>query len=124
MAIVNARKMLLKATKEKYSVGAFNITNIIQMEAVVEAAIEQKAPLIIQISVTPSKFLKPKVVAAVYRTLAETAPIPICLHLDHCTDVDFCRTCADAGYTNIMIDASKQVYGIYLLRVNWVPFPG
>ena len=110
MAIVNARKMLLKATKEKYSVGAFNITNIIQMEAVVEAAIEQKAPLIIQISVTPSKFLKPKVVAAVYRTLAETAPIPICLHLDHCTDVDFCRTCADAGYTNIMIDASKQVY--------------
>jgi len=110
MAIVNARKILLKATKEKYSVGAFNITNIIQMEAVVKAAVEKKAPLIIQISVTPSKFLKPKVVAAVYRTLAETAPIPICLHLDHCTDVDFCRICADAGYTNIMIDASKQVY--------------
>jgi ketose-bisphosphate aldolase len=98
------------ATKEKYSVGAFNITNIIQMEAVVEAAVEKKAPLIIQTSVAPSKFLKPKVLAAVYRTLAESAPIPICLHLDHCTDVDFCRTCADAGYTNIMIDASKQVY--------------
>ncbi|MBA7498443.1 D-tagatose-1,6-bisphosphate aldolase subunit GatY [subsurface metagenome] len=110
MAIVNAKEILIKATKEKYSVGAFNITNIIQMEAVVEAAVEKKAPLIIQISVTPSKFLKPKVVAAVYRTLAESAPIPICLHLDHCTDVDFCRTCADAGYTNIMIDASKQVY--------------
>jgi len=102
--------MLLKATKEKYSVGAFNITNIIQMEAVVEAAVEKKAPLIIQVSVAPSKFLKPKVLAAVYRTLAESAPIPICLHLDHCTDVEFCRTCADAGYTNIMIDASKQVY--------------
>lgn len=110
MAIVNAKEMLLKATKEKYSVGAFNITNIIQMEAVVEAAIEKKVPLIIQVSVAPSKFLKPKVLAAVYRTLAESAPIPICLHLDHCTDVDFCRTCADAGYTNIMIDASKQVY--------------
>jgi len=110
MAVVNAKEMLLKATKEKYSVGAFNITNIIQMEAVVEAAVEKKAPLIIQTSVTPSKFLKPKVVAAVYRTLAESAPIPICLHLDHCTDVDFCRTCADAGYTNIMIDASKQIY--------------
>jgi len=110
MAIVNAKEILLKATKEKYSVGAFNITNIIQMEAVVEAATEKKAPLIIQVSVAPSKFLKPKVLAAVYRTLAESAPIPICLHLDHCTDVDFCRTCADAGYTNIMIDASKQVY--------------
>lgn len=110
MAIVNAKEMLLKATKEKYSVGAFNITNIIQMEAVVEAAIEKKVPLIIQVSVAPSKFLKPKVLAAVFRTLAESALIPICLHLDHCTDVDFCRTCADAGYTNIMIDASKQVY--------------
>jgi len=110
MAIVNAKEMLLKATKEKYSVGAFNITNIIQMEAVVEAAVEKKAPLIIQTSVAPSKFLKPNVLAAVYRTLAGSAPIPICLHLDHCTDVDFCRTCADAGYTNIMIDASKQVY--------------
>jgi len=110
MAIVNAREMLLKATEEKYSVGAFNITNIIQMEAVVEAAVEKKSPLIIQTSVIPSKFLKPKVLAAVYRTLAESAPIPICLHLDHCTDVDFCRTCADAGYTNIMIDASKQIY--------------
>jgi ketose-bisphosphate aldolase len=110
MAIVNAKEILIKATKEKYSVGAFNITNIIQMEAVVEAAVEKKAPLIIQVSVAPSKFLKPKVLAAVYRTLAESAPIPICLHLDHCTDVDFCRTCADAGYTNIMIDASKQVY--------------
>jgi len=110
MSIVNAKEILLKATKEKYSVGAFNITNIIQMEAVVEAAVEKKAPLIIQISVAPSKFLKPKVVAGVYRILAESAPIPICLHLDHCRDVDFCRTCADAGYSNIMIDASKQIY--------------
>ena len=110
MAIVNAREMLLKATKERYSVGAFNVTNIIQMEAVVEAAVERKAPLIIQASVTPSKALGPKVINAVYRVLAESAPIPICLHLDHCTDVAFCKECADAGYTNIMIDASKQVF--------------
>ena len=47
-------------------------------------------------------------IAAIYKTLAESAPIPICLHLDHCNDVEFCKTCADAGYTNIMIDASKQ----------------
>jgi len=110
VAIVNARELLFKATEEKYAVGAFNITNIIQMEAVVEAAIERKAPLIIQASVSPSKFIRPEVIAAVYRVLAESAPIPICMHLDHCTDINFCRTCADAGYTNIMIDASKQVY--------------
>lgn len=108
MAKVTAKELLLKATREKYSVGAFNITNIIQMEAVVEAAVNKHAPLIIQTSVTPSKFLRPDVVAAVYSTLAESAPIPICLHLDHCTDVEYCKACADAGYTNIMIDASKQ----------------
>jgi ketose-bisphosphate aldolase len=108
MSIVNAKDMLLKATEEKYAVGAFNITNLIQMEAVVETAVEKKAPLIIQTSVTPSKFLNPRVLVAIFRTLAESAPIPICLHLDHCSDVGYCRECADAGYTNIMIDASKQ----------------
>ena len=110
MAIVNAKEMLLKATAEKYAVGAFNITNLIQLEAVVEAAIDLKAPLIIQASVAPSKFLGSQVIGAIYRTLAETAPIPICLHLDHCNDVEFCKVCADAGYTNIMIDASKQEF--------------
>ena len=111
MTIVNATEMLLKATEEKYAVGAFNITNLIQMEAVVAAAIDKKAPLIIQTSVAPSKFLNPDVLASIYRTLAEAAPIPICLHLDHCDDVDYCKTCADAGYTNIMIDASKHDFG-------------
>lgn len=110
MSIANAKEMLLEATKGKYSVGAFNITNINQMEAVLEAAVENRSPVIIQTSVTPSKFLKPEVIVAVYWTLAESAPIPVCLHLDHCTDVDYCKICADAGYTNIMIDASKQVY--------------
>ena len=110
MSIVNAKEMLLKATDDKYAVGAFNITNLIQMEAVVEAAVNKKAPLIIQTSVTPSKFLGAKVLADIFRTLAESASIPICLHLDHCTDVEYCKECADAGYTNIMIDASKQVF--------------
>ena len=110
MSLVNAKEMLVKATEEKYAVGAFNITNLIQMEAVVEAAVNKKAPLIIQTSVTPSKFLGPRVLAIIYKTLAESAPIPICLHLDHCTDVEYCKECADAGYTNIMIDASKQAF--------------
>ncbi len=110
MSIVNAKEMMLRASAEKYSVGAFNITNLIQMEAVVETAVNMKAPLIIQASVAPSKFLKPNILAGIYQTLAAEAPIPICLHLDHCTDVDYCKTCADAGYTNLMIDASKQAF--------------
>jgi tagatose 1,6-diphosphate aldolase GatY/KbaY len=110
MSIVNAKEIMVEAARGKYAVGAFNITNLIQMEAVVEAAIDKKAPLIIQTSVKPSKFLGRHVLVAIYRALAESAPIPICLHLDHCTEVDYCKQCADSGYTNIMIDASKQNY--------------
>ena len=108
MPIVNAKEMLLRATEGRYAVGAFNVTNLIQLEAVVETATERKAPLIIQTSVTPSKFLKPEIITAIYKTVAESAPIPICLHLDHCIEAAYCKTCADAGYTDIMINASKQ----------------
>ncbi len=108
MAIVNAKEILIPAAENGYAVGAFNVSNIIMMEGVVEAAVELDAPLIIQTSVTPSKFLRADVVTAAYRVLAESAPIPICLHLDHCNDIDYCKLCAEAGYTNIMIDASAH----------------
>jgi tagatose 1,6-diphosphate aldolase GatY/KbaY len=110
MSIVNAKEIMVEAAKGKYAIGAFNITDLIQLEGVVDAAVEKKSPLIIQTSVKPSKFLGRDVLVAIFRTIAESAPIPICLHLDHCTDVDYCKACADVGYTNIMIDASKQTY--------------
>ncbi|MEN8098196.1 MAG: class II fructose-bisphosphate aldolase [Chloroflexota bacterium] len=110
MSIVNAKEIMVEAAKGKYAIGAFNITDLIELEGVVDAAIEKKSPLIIQTSVTPSKFLGRDVLVAIFRTIAESAPIPICLHLDHSTDVNYCKACADSGYTNIMIDASKQTY--------------
>jgi len=110
MSIVNAKEIMIEAAKGKYAVGAFNITDLIQLEGVVDAAVEKKSPLIIQTSVKPSKFLGRDVLVAIFRTIAESAPIPICLHLDHCTEVDYCKACADSGYTNIMIDASKQSF--------------
>ena len=110
MSIVNAKEIMVEAAKGGYAIGAFNITDLIQLEGVVDAAVEKKSPLIIQTSVAPSKFLGKEVLVSIFRTIAESAPIPICLHLDHCTDVDYCKACADAGYTNIMIDASKQSF--------------
>ncbi|MEW6402339.1 MAG: class II fructose-bisphosphate aldolase [Chloroflexota bacterium] len=110
MSIVNAKEIMVEAAKNGYAVGAFNITDLLQFEAVIDAAVEKKAPVIVQTSVKPSKFLGTKMMVAIYRTLAESAPVPVCLHLDHCTEVDYCKKCADAGYTNIMIDASKQSY--------------
>ncbi len=76
MSIVNARDIMMEAAKGNYAVGAFNITDLVQMEAVVEAAVEKRAPVIIQTSVKPSKFLGRQVLVAIYRTLAEAAPIP------------------------------------------------
>jgi ketose-bisphosphate aldolase len=110
MSIVNAKEIMVEALKGKYAVGAFNVTDLIQLEAVVDAAVEKKSPVIIQTSVKPSKFLGTDVLVAIYRTIASSAPVPICLHLDHCTEIDYCKKCADAGYTNIMIDASKASF--------------
>ncbi len=110
MSIVNAKEIMIEAAKGKYCIGAFNVTDLVQWEAVVDAAVEKKAPVIIQTSVKPSQFLGTNVMVAIYRAIASSAPVPICLHLDHCTDVAYCKKCADAGYTNIMIDASKQPY--------------
>ena len=110
MSIVNAKEIMVEAAKNGYAVGAFNITDLLQFEAVIDAAVEKKAPVIVQTSVKPSKFLGTNMMVAIFRTLAESAPVPVCLHLDHCTEIDYCKKCADAGYTNIMIDASKQSY--------------
>jgi len=110
MSIVNAKEIMVEALKGKYAIGAFNVTDLIQFEAVIDAAVEKKAPVIVQTSVKPSQFLGTSMMVAIYHNLASSAPVPVCLHLDHCTDIAYCKKCADAGYTNIMIDASKQSY--------------
>jgi len=110
MSIVNAKEIMIPAAKAGYAVGAFNVTDLLQFEAVIDAAIETKSPVMVQTSVKPSQFLGTDMMVAIYRTLAEKAPVPVVLHLDHCTEIDYCKKCADAGYTNIMIDASKQSY--------------
>ena len=110
MSIVNAKEIMIEGAKHGYAVGAFNITDLLQFEAVIDAAVEKKAPVIVQTSVKPSQFLGTDMMVAIYRALASSAPVPVCLHLDHCTDIAYCKKCSDAGYTNIMIDASKQPY--------------
>lgn len=110
MSIVNAKEIMFPALEGGYAIGAFNITDLVQFEAVIDAAVEKKAPVIVQTSVKPSQFHGADLLVAIYRNIASSAPVPVCLHLDHCTTIDYCNKCADAGYTNIMIDASKQVF--------------
>ena len=107
MGLVPATEMLKAAADKSYAVGAFNITSINQMIGVVECADAAQSPVIIQTSVTPTRSYTPELLAAACTALADRVKVPVCLHLDHCTDVDFCKRCVDAGYTNIMIDGSR-----------------
>ncbi len=106
--IASAKHMLIQAAEAGYCVGAFNCTSIAQLLGVVDAAEQNKSPVIIQTSLAPYTFYGKDVLVGVYRAVASKASVPICLHLDHCQDVATCKAAAEAGYTNIMIDASHH----------------
>jgi tagatose 1,6-diphosphate aldolase GatY/KbaY len=110
MSIVSAKEIMVEAAKGGYAIGAFNITNLIQIEGVVDAAVEKRSPVILQTSVMTSKFLGADMFVAIYRTVASAAPVPICLHLNHGTEAEYCKKCADTGYTSVMIDASVHPF--------------
>ncbi|MFA6505070.1 MAG: class II fructose-bisphosphate aldolase [Treponemataceae bacterium] len=110
MSISNSKSILIKAAKGKYAVGAFNITSISQLQAVVEASEAARSPLIIQTSVGTVEIMGTKLLVSAFRAIAEDVSIPVALHLDHCTDVEFCKKCIDAGYTSIMYDGSKKSF--------------
>lgn len=110
MTVANSHEMLLKASREKYAIGAFNVTDVVEMMAVIEIADEKKSPVIVQTSVKPSKFFTPQVMVSIFTQYANSTTVPVALHLDHCTDVHYCKEVAKLGYTSIMIDASKRPY--------------
>jgi tagatose 1,6-diphosphate aldolase GatY/KbaY len=110
MKLQPADALLRAAAKGGYAVGAFNCTSTLQVKAVVDTANRLNAPVIVQTSVTPALFYGPAFWVAVTQALAEPLQIPVVLHLDHCDDETLCRDAADAGYTNIMIDASALPY--------------
>lgn len=120
MPIVNAREITVKAAEGRYAIGAFNVSNLIQLEGVVDAAVEKRSPVILQATAGTAAFLGGNVLVALYRAIASAAPVPICLHLNHCHEVDYCRKCADLGFTGIMIDASDQPYEENIRRTRQV----
>ena len=88
---VNMDEMLRKAGPENYAVPAFNIVNGVMASAVIDAAASCGSAVILQVSEKPSKTIGPKRVADFVRPLAEDAPIPVALHLDHCSDPDLAK---------------------------------
>ena len=110
MAVVNMKEMLQDAKRESYAVGAFNILDYNSMRAVVDAAMECSAPVIIQTSVKTVLFWDYEPIIQWYRQLAGSVSIPVAIHLDHCKELDVIRNCIDHGWTSVMIDASSKPF--------------
>ena len=107
MSLVTTKELLLDAQKNGYAVGAFNVENMEMMQAVIAAAEEEKAPLIIQTTPSTVRYATTAVFANMARALAGKATVPIAIHLDHGDSFELCRQAAWDGYTSIMIDGSK-----------------
>lgn len=110
MSIVNLSSVLKPASQKGYAVAAFNIVNFLTSQAIIREAEKLRSPLILQTSVSTVKAIGVKPLIAFLRDLAEPATIPVAIHLDHCTDIDLARQCAESGWTSVMIDLSKKPY--------------
>ena len=110
MPLVNTKQMLNAAYKGGYAVGAFNVNNMEMVQGIVEAAQEQKSPLILQVSAGARKYAGSDYLTALVATAVKNTDIPIALHLDHGADFDICKACVDSGFTSVMIDASHHSF--------------
>lgn len=110
MPLVSMKPMLRAARDGAYAVGAFNILDYGSMLAVVRAAEELRAPVILQTSVKTVQYWGKAAMVAWAGQIAGPSPVPVALHLDHCRDVGFCRECIEAGWSSVMFDGSALPY--------------
>jgi fructose-bisphosphate aldolase class II len=110
MPLVTSKEMLLTALKNHFAVGAFNANNMEQVQGIVEAAQEERAPVILQVSQGAIRYAGLGFAAALVKTAADLVDIPVVLHLDHGYDFDQNVRCLRAGFTSLMYDGSKKPY--------------
>ena len=110
MALVTTKDMFEKALKSDYAVGAFNVNNMEIIQGIVEAAQEEKAPLILQVSAGARKYAKPAYLIKLVEAAVMDTGLDIALHLDHGEDFEICKKCVDDGFTSVMIDGSKHPF--------------
>ena len=110
MALVTTKDMFEKALKNDYAVGAFNVNNMEIIQGIVEAAQEENAPLILQVSAGARKYAKPAYLTKLVEAAIIDTGLDIALHLDHGEDFDICKKCVDDGFTSVMIDGSKHPF--------------
>ena len=116
MSLVTTTEMFKKAYHGGYAVGAFNVNNMEIIQGITEAAMEEKAPLILQVSSGARKYAKHVYLVNLVKAAIEDAQqsagfdLPICLHLDHGDTFELCKSCIDGGFTSVMIDGSSKPY--------------
>ena len=112
MPLVSMRQLLDEAAKGGYGVGAFNVNNMEQIQAIMEAARETKSPVIIQASRGARAYSQDRFLYHLMIAATEVYPeIPIVLHLDHGNSVETCKSAIDMGFTSVMMDGSLMPDG-------------
>ena len=107
MALVTTKEMFAKAYAGKYAIGAFNINNMEIIQAICEAAAEERSSVILQVSAGARKYAKHEYLMALAKAAIKDSGIDLALHLDHGADFEICKSCIDGGFSSVMIDGSK-----------------
>ncbi|WP_432748810.1 class II fructose-1,6-bisphosphate aldolase [Pectinatus frisingensis] len=110
MAKVTTTEMFKKAYQGGYAIGAFNVNNMEIIQGITEAAKEENAPLILQVSAGARKYAKHVYLTKLVEAAIEDTDLPIALHLDHGANFEICKACIDGGFTSVMIDGSKHTF--------------
>ena len=110
MPFVTSTEMFKKAYEGGYAIGAFNVNNMEIIQGITEAAKEQNAPLILQVSSGARKYANHTYLLKLVEAAIIETDLPICLHLDHGDTFDLCKSCIDGGFTSVMIDGSHHAY--------------
>ncbi|MDA3958573.1 class II fructose-bisphosphate aldolase [Oceanispirochaeta sp.] len=115
LGLSNTREMFKKAVAGGYAIPAYNFTNMEQMQAIIQACVETKSPVILQVSSGARKYANATLLRNMAKGAVEYAKelgyeIPIALHLDHGDTFELCKDCIDNGFSSVMIDASHHSF--------------
>ena len=102
--------MFKKAYEGGYAIGAFNVNNMEIVQGITEAAMEEKAPVILQVSAGARKYAKHIYLTKLVEAAIADTGLPIALHLDHGDSFEICKSCIDGGFSSVMIDGSKYSF--------------
>lgn len=105
--LTTSKELLLDAQKKRYAVGAFNVENMEMVQAVVAAAEQLHAPVILQMTPGTLNYAGPEHFLANAAVAAKQAKVPVVMHLDHGSSFDLAMQALRIGYMSIMIDGSK-----------------